>query len=280
MKNTLLLFGLAGLTLTLVSFTIIQKSHEVQEPKKGRHIKMTKIENGKKMELDTVFTDDQVFVWNGDTVNPVKHMKHLSPSGFDKAHQVDVKVEHKGGNEKVMIIKHKGGKAGEPMIWRMDSGDDMEIITEDNDSTGKRIVVRKRLRDGDENQVFYFKNGDMGHFPPMPPVLPMKMMKMQQSGQIINLNDPNIVSYRKKEMSGGREKIEIIRKKTADNENMSFDFNFDNQLMPPPPPPPAPEMIREFNDGDQNIKVIEKKVKVDGKEGKEIKVEVKSKENK
>ena len=61
---------------------------------------------------------------------------------------------------------------------------------------------------------------------------------------------------------------------------MSFDFNFDNQLMPPPPPPPAPEMIREFNDGDQNIKVIEKKVKVDGKEGKEIKVEVKSKENK
>lgn len=284
MKNTLLSFGLAGITTALLSFTFVQKSDEVQEPKKTRHIKMLKMENGKKMELDTVFTNDDVFVWNGDTVNPVKHMRKVNPSGFDKMEKFDVKVERQDGNEKVMVFKHKDGKGGEPMIWHMDSDDDMEILTEDNDSTGKRIVVRKRIKDGDENQVFYFKNGDMRHFPPMPPVPPvppvphMRMMKMQHSGQIINLNDPNIISFKKKEMSGDREKIEIIRKKSEAPEDMTFGFNFDNELAPPPPP--APEMIRELENDNQKMKIMEKEIKVDGKKGKEIKVEIENKENK
>jgi hypothetical protein len=286
MKNTLLSFGLAGITTALLSFTFIQKSDEVQEPKTKRHIKMMKMENGKKMELDTVLNNDDVFVWNGDTINPIKHLKKVNPSGIDKMEKFDVKVDHKDGNEKVMIINHKGGKGGEPMIWHMDSDEDMEILTEDNDSTGKRIVVRKRLKDGDEDQVFYFNNGDRSQFPPMPPMPPappvphMRMMKMQHPGQIINLNDPNIISFKKKALSGGREKIEIIRKKSEAPEDMSFDFNFDNQLMPPPPPPPAPEMIRELENENQKMKVIEKEIKVDGKKGKEIKVEVGNEENK
>ena len=284
MKNTLLSFGLAGITTALLSFTFVQKSDEVQEPKKTRHIKMLKMENGKKMELDTVFTNDDVFVWNGDTVNPVKHMRKVNPSGFDKMEKFDVKVERQDGNEKVMVFKHKDGKGGEPMIWHMDSDEDMEILTEDNDSTGKRIVVRKRIKDGDGNQLFYFKNGDMRHFPPMPPVPPvppvphMRMMKMQHSGQIINLNDPNIISFKKKEMSGDREKIEIIRKKSEAPEDMTFGFNFDNELAPPPPP--APEMIRELENDNQKMKIMEKEIKVDGKKGKEIKVEIENKENK
>ena len=284
MKNTLLSFGLAGITTALLSFTFVQKSDEVQEPKKTRHIKMLKMENGKKMELDTVLTNDDVFVWNGDTVNPVKHMRKVNPSGFDKMEKFDVKVERQDGKEKVMVFKHKDGKGGEPMIWHMDSDDDMEILTEDNDSTGKRIVVRKRIKDGDGNQVFYFKNGDMRHFPPMPPVPPvppvphMRMMKMQHSGQIINLNDPNIISFKKKEMSGDREKIEIIRKKSEAPEDMTFGFNFDNELAPPPPP--APEMIRELENDNQKMKIMEKEIKVDGKKGKEIKVEIENKENK
>lgn len=286
MKNTLLSFGLAGLTTTLMSFTFIQKSDEVQEPKKTRHIKMMKMENGKKMELDTVLTNDDVFVWNGDTVNPIKHMRKVNPSGFDKMEKFDVKVDRKDGNEKVMIIKHKGGKGGEPMVWHMDSDEDMDILTEDNDSTGKRIVVRKRLKDGHENQVFYFNNGDMKHFPPMPPVPPvppvphMRMMKMQHSGQIINLNDPDIISFKKKDLSGDREKIEIIRKKSEAPEDMTFDFDFDNQLAPPPPPPPAPEMMRELESENQKMRIIEKEIKIDGKKGKEIKVEIENEENK
>lgn len=276
MKNTLLSFGLAGITTALLSFTFVQKNDEVQEPKKTRHIKMLKMENGKKMELDTVLTNDDVFVWNGDTVNPIKHIKKVNPSGFDKMEKFDVKVENKDGKEKVMIFKHKGGKDGEPMIWNMDSGDHMEIITEDNDSTGKKIVVRKRIKDGEGNNMIYFNSDNMKHFPPMPPMPPIphvKMMRMQHPGQIINLNDPNIVSFKKKDLSGGREKIEIIRKKSDSAEEMNFDFKFDDESM-------APELIRELENENQKMKIMEKEINVDGKKGKEIKVEVESKENK
>lgn len=263
MKNKLVSFGLAGLTSTLLSFTFIQNSDEVQEPKKERHIKMTKIENGKKMVLDTVLTGDDVFVWNGDTINPAKHLKKFSPSGFDKMHNFDVKVEHKDGKEKVMIFRHRDGKPGAPMMWHGDLGEDMEIVTEDVDSLGKRVVVRKITKDGKGNHMMFFNDGDMKHFPPVPPVPPLphvRMMKMQHSGKVIDLNDPNIISYKKKEMSGDREKIEIIRKKQDGPAPTHFDFEFDHEMGMPE----APES------GEPGKKMIRK----------EIKTETDSKENK
>jgi hypothetical protein len=282
MKNTLLLLGLAGITTALSSFTFIQKSDEAQNQKKERHIKMVKIENGKKMELDTVLHNDEPFVWKGDTINPGKHGKIMHSSDKDKMQQFDVTVDDKGGNEKVMILKHHGGKPGEPMILNMDTGDDMEIVTENVDSLGKQIVIRKHVKDGDFDHVYYFHDGDVEPFPPMPPV---PHMKMHHSGQIIDLNDPNVISYKKKDMSGGREKIEIIRKKSTESEEMNFNFSTDDHLMPPPPPPApgtpdAPEIIREYNDGNGKVKIIEKSTKVDGKDGKQIQVEVESKETK
>lgn len=288
MKNKLLSFGIVGLTgVLLSSFMLAQKGDGAQDPKKSRHIKMIKIENGKKMELDTVFTNDDVFVWKGDTVNPIKHTGKYSSSGSDKMQRVDVKVDRQDGKEKVMIFKHRGGKSGEPMIWNMDSGDDMEIITEDVDSVGKRIVVRKRMNDGVEDHLS-FRNGDFDMLvpppppppvPPMPPFSHMKVMKMQHTGQIIDLNDPNIVSYKKKDVKGGMEKIEIIRKKSENQENMTFDFNGDPELLVPEPPE-APEFNWE-SDGDSiRMKVIEKRKVIKGKDGKEIEVKVEIEENK
>jgi len=264
---------MAGIAAALFSFTFIKKSDDAQNPKKERHIKMTKIENDKKMELDTVLTNDDVFVWNGDTILPEKHG------------QVHMTVDNKGRNENVMILRHQGGRPGEPMIYNMDTGDDMEIVTENIDPLGKKIVVRKKINDGEGDQMFFFNDGDMKHFAPMPPIPPVSHMRIHHSGQIIDLNDPNVISYKKKELKDGREKIEIIRKKSTEPEEMTFDFNDDDLLMPPPPPPApdsqdAPEIIREYNDGNGNVKIIEKSTKVDGKDGKEIKVEVESKETK
>lgn len=278
MKNTMALLGL-GLAVMLLSTELsAQKAPEVKDTKKSRHIKMTKIENGKTMKLDTVLTGDDVFIWNGDTINPVKHIKKFSPSGFDKLQHIDVNVDSKDGKEKVMIFRHKDGKVGEPMIWNMDSDDDMEIVTEDIDSLGKRIVVRKRIKDGKGDRMIFLNDGNMKHFPPVPPVPPVphvRMMQMKHAGKTINLNDPNIISYKKKDMSGDREKIEIIRKKSAEPENMNFDFEFEA-----PDVPDAPVHIREFHGDNQKMKIMEQEIKVDGKKGKEIKVEVESEENK
>jgi len=288
MKNKLLLFGTIGLTgVMLSSFMLVQKGAEAQEPKKSRHIKMTKIENGKKMELDTVFTNDNVFVWNGDTVNPVKHVGKFRSSGYDKMQRVDVKVDRQDGKEKVMIVKHRGGKSGEPMIWNMDSGDDMEIITEDCDSLGKKVVIRKMMKGGDANHMIYLNDRDLNGFPPpppppvppVPPVPHMNMMKMHHSGQVIDLNDPNIVFYKKKEMKGGLEKIEIVRKKSENQENMTFNFNGDSELFAPEPPE-APEFNWESEGDSIRMKVIENRKVIKGKDGKEIEVKVETEENK
>jgi len=278
MKNIMLTIGLAGLTtLLLSSFAIMQKSNQVQEPKKGRHIKMIKMENGKKMELDTVLTGDGVFVWNGDTINPVKNIKKINHEDFDQMHQFDVKVDGKKGNENVVIIKRKGEKMGGPAILQATPGGDGDIITEDIDTLGRRIVIRKQMRGGNGNDITHFNGQGMKHFPPVPPIPPMKMMRIQQSGQVINLNDPNIISYKKKKMSGDREKIEIIRKRSAENENMRFNINVDDaELMTPE--------FNEFNwksDGDSiRLNITEKKKVIKGKDGKEIEVNVDTKENK
>lgn len=286
MKNKLLLFGTIGLTgVLLSSFMLVQKGDEAQEPKKSRHIKMTKIENGKKMELDTVFTNDDVFVWDGDTINPVKHIGKFSSSGSGKMQKVDVKVDRQDGKEKVMIIRHSGGKSGEPMIWNMDSGDDMEIVTEDIDSAGKRIIVRKRMKDGTADQMIFMNDGREMLVPPPPPVPPvptfphMKVMKMQHAGQIIDLNDPNIVSYKKKDVNGGLEKIEIIRKKSENQENVMFNFNSDSELMIPEPPD-APEFNWESEGDSIRMKIIEKRKVIKGNNGKEIEINVETEENK
>ncbi len=287
MKDKLLLFGSIGLTgVLLSSFMFIQKGGESQEHKKVRHIKMTKIENGKKMELDTILTGNEVFIWDGDTINPDRHAGKYSSSGIDKMHQFDVIADNFKGKENVMFFKHRGGKSGEPMIWNMDTNDDMEIITDDNDSLGKRIVVRKRMRDDAENHMS-FRDGDRDMLvpppplpaPPMPPVPPFSHMKMQHAGQIIDLNDPNIVSYKKKDVKGGMEKIEIIRKKSEDQRNMTFDFNEDQELIAPEPP-----RVPEFklkSDGDSiHMKIIEKKKVIKGKDGKEIEVKKETDDNK
>lgn len=281
MKHTLALFGLAGLvTLLFPSLGFGQKGDEAKETPKTRHIKMTKIENGKKMELDTVVTGNEVFVWKDDTIGGNEFGKQISPSGFDKMKHIKVVVDGDENNEKVMIYHIKKGKSGKPVILHMESGDDDDEMTNEQvgDSVQKRIIIRKRTKDGNEDQMICLDGPDMKHFPPMPP-MPHMGMKGQHTGRIIDLNDPNIISYRKKSMRGDREKIEIIRKKSEGPENMNFNFSFDDNSEAPVPPE-APEFIREFNDDNQRTKIIEKDVKVDGKDGKEIKVEVESKENK
>lgn len=223
MKNTFALLGMGFATFLLSSPVIGQNTKETKET---RHIKMTKIENGKKMELDTVLTGNDVFIWNGDTIGPAKHIKKFSPSGFDKMHNIDVKVDRRDGKE-------------------------MIFLDEEN----------------------------MKHFPPMPPMPPMphiKMMRGGNSGRVIDLNDPNIISFKKKNLSGNREKIEIIREKSQEPENMTFDFEVGEEPMAPE----APESIREFEDNNRKMKITEKDIELNGKKMKEIKVEVEAEENK
>jgi hypothetical protein len=258
MKNTMLTFGLAGLTtLLLSSFAIMQKGNETQVPKKSRHIRMIKTENGKKMELDTILTGNDVFVWNGDTVNQDKHIDRFDRDGFGGMHRSDGNIDRWGGNGNGMNFRHRGGGEGGPAIRHMAPRDEMD-----------QILFGRRMEHKPGNNAIHMDGNGLGHFPPMPPLPQMEMGGIQHRGQMINLDDPNIISYKKREMRGDREKIEIIRKKSGGN------FQFNHRLMAPGMP--------EFNwesDGDSlHVKMIEKSLK--GKEGKEIEVKVETEENK
>lgn len=285
MKNTLLTIGLAGMTAVLLSsFAFTQKSDDTQAPKKNRHVRLVKIKDGKKTELDTVFTNNDVFVWNGDTINPEGRFNKFKDGDFDIARNWG--ENDKGGN--IMHFKHRKGMKGNPQEWQFTPGENMEIVTEDNDSTGKRIVIQKMMDDGHVDHMIYRDGPGMENFPPVPPVPPMppmphvKMFGIQHSGKIIDLNDPNIISYKKKEISGGREKIEVIRKKSDRNGNRAFHLKFDDEMMTPEAPeaPEAPEFNWESDNDSTQMKIIEKKRIIKGKDGKEIEVKVEAEENK
>jgi hypothetical protein len=279
MKNTLLTIRFAGMAAILLSsFAFTQKSDETQEPQKNRHVRLVKVKGDKRMELDTVFTNNDVFVWNGDTINPARHFRNLKDGDFDIVRNLGEK--DKSGN--VMYFKHHKGTKGNPQEWQLTPGENMEIITEDIDSMGREIVIRKMMNDGNVGHMVYANGPDMKHFPPMPPMPPVppaphvKMFGIHHSDKIIDLNDSDIISYKKKEISGGREKIEIIRKKSTGNRNETLDFKFDDGLVAPEPP--------EFNwksDNDSiQVKIIEKRKIIKGKDGKEIEVKVETEENK
>lgn len=256
MKNTLALPGMGLAVILLSSVAFAQKTPE--STKNPRHIKMTKIENGKKMELDTVLSGNDVFVWNGDTIGGKELGKHHSPS-FDKVKHVEIIVEGDDGDENVRINRNKDGKRRH-IIRQVDSGEDMEMFNEESgDSLQERIIIRKKMKDGAEDDMIFSDGPNMQNFPPVPPFPPMppfphlRRLNGQPPGRIIDLNDPNIISYKKKKLSGDREKIEIIRKKS---ENMNFNFEFDNELMTPE----SPVFMNEFNDKESGHQRVEKKI--------------------
>lgn len=281
MKNTFLVLGMAGVAvLGFSSFSFAQDQQEEQS-KKTRHIKLTKIEDGKKMELDTILSADAVFVWNGDTINPAKRIKKFSPSEFDKMHHPDgLRDRHRN----VKIYQYGVDNNGKAVNGQLNSDDDMEVYTADaGDSAQRKIIIHKRLKDGNEkDRIIYLNHLDGQHFPPMPPMRPMPHMRMfngNHSEGIINLKDPNIISYKKKKMSGDREKIEIIRKKSQASDDMNFDFQMDDAMNVPEPPRP-PVFDHELNIDEPAIEDIEMEINVNEKNDSKTGNEVTQEENK
>ena len=281
MKNTFLLFGITGLAaIGLSSFALSQDKQEGQS-KKTRHIQVTKILNGKTMNLDTVLHSDEVFVWNGDTLSPDKRIKGFSPSEFDKKHNPDGKQDRV---RRIKIYEPTGENDGDSGNWEMESDDTLHISTgEEGDTGGKKIIIHKRHGEGDERDHFiYFNHNDGDHFPPMPPAPPVPHFRMMQGDNtrgMINLNDPNIISFKKKKISGDREKIEIIRKKSEASENMDFNFHMD-EIIQVPEPPHAPMIEEDSLPGEKSRKEIRMERRMEEKINQETQKEVDTEETK
>ncbi len=192
MKRFLSITLLPGLAFFLLTSLSIRENP--QDPPRGKktekHIKMVKVDDdGKKLELDTVITGDEPFVWNGDTIGRGKEFMWISKDDFKMDSLEHYNFEFDGeGNEKVII--RKSGKGGDNMIWM--SGhqgapmpphapgmmmfrshdnrniidlSDPGIISYDKkiqkDGTEKITIVRKQLNE-DDGEVIHIKEFNEG----------------------------------------------------------------------------------------------------------------------
>ena len=212
--------------LLLSAFSIRENPQDPPRGKKSeKHIKLVKVdEDGKKVELDTIIEGDDVFVWKGDTIGGAKELKWISKDDFvlDSLHEhmdldFDFEIEE-DGEGKVFIMK--SGKGGKSIVrgFKMDS-----------DSAKKlRININKEGLHSDHDVMMWHNdegNNEMiFHAPKVPriPHLPLTpnvmFMGKEKKGNVIDLSDPGIISFKKKKMSGGREKITIIRNEVKEEE--------------------------------------------------------------
>ena len=186
MKRFFSITMLSGMAVFLLSSFILIGDYPQNPPrtkKTEKHIKMVKVDdNGKKMELDTIFTSDEPFVWNGDTIGGGKEMKWITKEDFK------------------MDSMH------------MNTDMTFEYNIEDD---GKGNMVIMKSGKGSKHMI-------MAPVPPgapMPPHAPNVMMFGNHNRKnVIDLSDPGIISYTKKIQKDGTEKITIVRKQVNEDE--------------------------------------------------------------
>jgi hypothetical protein len=187
MKRILSVVLLSGFAVFLLSSIAVAQQTPPPPPPKApkteKHIKMIKVDDqGKKMVLDTVLTNNEPFVWNGDTIGGGKELKWISKEGFklDSVHQnfdtkFDYNIEDDGKGNMVIMKSGKGGK--------------------------HMIMVP-----------------DVPGMPMPPPAPGVMMLRNHNKKNVIDLSDPGIISYDKKLRKDGTEKITIVRKQVNDDE--------------------------------------------------------------
>ncbi|WP_163716742.1 hypothetical protein [Mangrovibacterium lignilyticum] len=200
------LFLSAAALIALNAGAQTNEENKPEEKPGKKHIKIVQIEDGVTTKVDTIISGDDQFIWNCEDFSDEffrdgqgglppefsdslmhKRMKHFRFEGQpgDKGLRTGMRV-FKGPREFHNIREFK---------------------FEEGDSTRHMIVIKHG--EGDE-EFMHFRGQGM----PAPP-RPENMMSHErmQDPNIINLNDPGVISFKKKDLSGGREKIEIIRQK-------------------------------------------------------------------
>ena len=121
------------------------------------------------------------------------------------------------------IMKHHKmtGTNGHTMIWNDDNEQEYEVTVETDGDSTRLITMRKpgnftkEFRfDGNpvkQHRIMMFNDDDFGPFPDV------KALNMHNKN-LIDLNDPDIVSFEREETKNGNEKITIIRKKAEEHE--------------------------------------------------------------
>lgn len=198
MKKNILLSGLLCLAISL---PVLAQTQQVEQPGKRSHIRMVTVKDGVTTVTDTVIVDgiparlkkgNQGFVFLQDSLGTIDWEQFAEN---DSAGTFVFRRRFSGDRPFMM---HRFGGAADSVsteIFRIERGKAGE----------EDIRVIRRGRPG--------MNARPG-IPAVPFDLGDRQLRVLQhrSGNVINLSDPDIISYKKKKLSGGREKVTIIRK--------------------------------------------------------------------
>jgi len=208
--KTFLFSAAALLTVSTMAQTIDEQKTEENTVKK--HIKIAKVEDGVTMKIDTVITgngDDMAWFGDGEFDDFFEEGKRGMPPHFPDSLLRD--------KMKRFRFEFNDDQDGRHPRMRMFAGpDDKEIMREfefkDDDSTRHMIIMH-----GDNEDCNFGSRMAPQLRRPQQPQRIERMMR-RQNQNLIDLNDPDIISFERKELRGGREKIEIIRKKPTEKQ--------------------------------------------------------------
>lgn len=195
------------LAATLLSFGQTEKAAQDQKtaPKKVQRIKMVMNQDGKEIKIDTTFNfaDEKMVKAKVDSI-----MKKLEKEGIQPGDSNGI-FRHEG---KRFTWSRRDGKS-------LPGSEQFEVFVQSGD-TGKMKHERRIIHVGPGDYVAAFgQDGDL--LPPRPPVPPHRVKAFRFSGGDPFAMDPDnkdIVSYDRKDIGKGLEKITIVRKKHAPEE--------------------------------------------------------------
>ena len=184
------------LTATLLSYGQTAKSTTAtkSEQKKEQHVKVMVSQNGKVTKIDTTFNfaDEKLIQLKVDSL-----LKKLEV------------VKGKDGEANVFIMHGKGPNGGTRQYSVMYSNCDSDGV-----KGGKKVMI---IGNG-KGIATFDSDGDMMPPPPPPPPPPFHVngFRMTRSDPFaMDPDNKDIISYDKKDIGKGLEKITIVRKKHA-----------------------------------------------------------------
>jgi hypothetical protein len=195
MKKGISLIGILAVVLFLATSFSLRENP--QDPPRGakKHIKLIKEKNGQKMELDTILEGDQILVWDGDTIG--KHLK------IDKEDVFSVRLDSLQKTSTLeYAVSGKDGKGVHKIVMLKSNYGEPEVFEFKGDSKSNAVWMSVDSDNKMPHTAGVSKIVSAPH---------IKAIKTAPGRNVIDLSDPGIISYEKKKLSGGREKIEIIR---------------------------------------------------------------------
>lgn len=209
--------ALMAMLLSVSSFTFypsVEASLAGDGPqKKEQKVKVIVKKDGKETRIDTTFNlpDEKMINWKVDSM--------LSKLGIDRndSGRMNVLIHHPG--KRMKYTNHGGTNLPEE--------EEFDVMIQQGDS-GMTKHIRKIIRVGENGDVISLGDMEDNEFlappppPPPPPPMPPFMMNEQFLGDPFEFdtNDRSVISYTKKDIGKGLEKITIIRKKRSDNKKV------------------------------------------------------------